>query len=61
MNRRGKTILRLAVAVFAAVVLLAVLALAWVWRNPLAVYEWTTRQELRQAGLERTEVELAGG
>ncbi|MCP4658054.1 MAG: alpha/beta fold hydrolase, partial [bacterium] len=47
--------------VFAAVVLLAVLALAWVWRNPLAVYEWTTRQELRQAGLERTEVELAGG
>lgn len=61
MKRRTKAILIGAAGILAAVVLLVVVAVVWLWRNPLAVYEWTTRQELRQAGLERTEFELAGG
>ena len=47
------------VAAFMAVGLIAVVV--WAWKNPMALYEMTTRRALASSGLERMSMALPGG
>jgi pimeloyl-ACP methyl ester carboxylesterase len=49
-------------AVVAAVVMIAVVAMVvWAWKNPLALYEKTTRAALQKSGMERMSMEAPAG
>lgn len=48
-------LVRSVVVVVVALLVLGLALVVWVWKNPLALYERTTRKALAEAGLERSE------
>ncbi len=47
--------------VAAALAVAAILAVSWVYRDPLGFYDWASRRQLRSAGFEHRTAAIAGG